>query len=217
MSNNLAQKMDQPQPELEYAQVELLEADGIVVSTPTARFFARQAVSCLVRPLPGDTVLLSRDMTGQAYVLSVLERPDGEQATTLQVQGDLNLEAAGQVSLTSAQDIRLTSGQEVGVAASRISMNAAEAEGFFEKTTLTSRFFDGRFERIRQVAQAVDSFFGRVVERMKTNHRKVEEAEDVQVGQARYLVDGTWTVHTRQTMHTSQGHVKIDAETVQLN
>ena len=107
--------------------------------------------------------------------------------------------------MTSGDNIRLTSGQEVGLAAAKISMHAAEAEGSFEQTTITSRFFEGRFERIRQIAQSVDSFFGRVVERMKTSHRRVEQAEDVQVGQARYLVDGTWTVHTKQTMHTSQG------------
>lgn len=54
---------------------------------------ARQSVSCLVRPCPGDRVLAWSDDTGTAWVLAVLQRPDEAAGAVLSAPGGMTLEA----------------------------------------------------------------------------------------------------------------------------
>jgi len=53
---------------------------------------ARQAVSCLVTPVPGDRVLTTL-ADGQCYVLAVLERPQADTPVSIETPGDLVLSA----------------------------------------------------------------------------------------------------------------------------
>lgn len=56
---------------------------------------ARPAVSCIVAPEAGDTVLMATGANGQAYILAVLERPSGGSVRLCVPagQGTLSLEA----------------------------------------------------------------------------------------------------------------------------
>lgn len=85
------------------AVAEACEDDG---RTVTARMgaeciVASVAVSCLVRPIEGDTVLLARSGTA-AFILAVLER-DGPNHATLTLPGHGNLAIEGETLSFSAR------------------------------------------------------------------------------------------------------------------
>jgi len=71
-----------------------LDAGGslFVSSGDDQQFAARQAVSCLVAPAPGDRVLATF-AEGRYYVLAVLERQDAEAPLIVATNGDLVLSA----------------------------------------------------------------------------------------------------------------------------
>ncbi len=54
---------------------------------------ARQAASCLLRPVPGDLVLIWSPATGPGWVLGILERAGENETAVLAVPGSLAIEA----------------------------------------------------------------------------------------------------------------------------
>jgi hypothetical protein len=66
------------------------------------------------------------------------------------------------------------------------------------------------------VARKVDSFMHYLVQRMTSSFRQVREHDETQAASARQLVQGTLTVQTGNSVHTAEGHVKIDVEHIHL-
>lgn len=64
--------------------------DRITIACDGATFTARRAVSCLVEPRVGDHVLFAGRLSGDLYVLAVLERNEGAEVV-MRVAGDLTL------------------------------------------------------------------------------------------------------------------------------
>ena len=50
------------------------------VETHSGTYYAKQAISCLIKPLPGDKVLVAGNLMDDFYILAVLER--GRQTKT---------------------------------------------------------------------------------------------------------------------------------------
>ncbi|MBI3897236.1 MAG: DUF3540 domain-containing protein [Gammaproteobacteria bacterium] len=101
-------------PRLDEGHVVDESADGVLRLADGRR--ALPAVSCLVRPQPGDRVLLVSGVTGEVFVLSVLTRASG-QVAQLQVPGadaihvvapSVTLQAVDAIRLQSLRDVELT-------------------------------------------------------------------------------------------------------------
>ena len=92
---------------------------------------ARQAVSCLVAPQPGDRVLLAESSEGRLYVLHVLEREE-RGCVTLTVPGAQRLSIRqGSVHVAADRELALCAGEEAQLTAVRGPL------------TLTGRHLDG--------------------------------------------------------------------------
>jgi len=193
------------------------EADYIVL-TETGFRQAVAAVSCIVRPEKDDLVLLSSDDGDRAFILSVLERKDGGRDTgTLQLHGQVNMDVrGGGFRLTADEDLSFVSQEKVAMASPEIEIDAGEGRIRIEKMSYAGRLLRTHIEKIKVVADAVDTIFRRAVARMTTSYRYIEEHEEIQSASTRMLVDGTLTMQTKNTMHTAEGHIKIDAEQIHL-
>jgi len=77
---SLAKKQKEASPILEYGIVAEADKGVLFVFTDGEIYEARPAVSCLISPEKGDMVLLSFNAAGRCYILSVLERPGGDEA-----------------------------------------------------------------------------------------------------------------------------------------
>jgi hypothetical protein len=197
------------QPYLEYGIVH--EAGtSLIVESPAGRHPARRAVSCLVNPQPGDSVLLSFDADGNGFILSVLTRSALREAGhQLLIEGDMSLHV-------QKGTLTLSADEGVCLASKRVSMAAKIGEVTFEKFSLAGSLLSAQVESIRTVAGKVENVFQRLTERLIDVFRFVKDHEEIQTGSTRYLVETNLTMHSKNAMHVAEEIVTINAEQVHL-
>ncbi|WP_320006570.1 DUF3540 domain-containing protein [Maridesulfovibrio sp.] len=205
--NNLARRHETLAPRLEYGLVILVDG-GLVVETSLGELEAQKAVSCLVSPEVGDSVLVSVDAQGGVWILSVLSRAEAG-PTSIEIEGDVTLRSKNG-SLTFAAD------EELNCISSRAVLHSDEVEISAGKVSLTSRMFSSNVERVKKVAVNVDEISREFTRRVVNYFRFTKEHEDCQAESRRQLVDETLTVQSKNTMIVSEEHVKIDGELIHM-
>lgn len=214
---SVAPNIASPQLTLTYAEVESRDGHELCVRTASGRTLAAVAASCLLAPEAGDQVLLTADNFGRAYVLAVLERPAGRAENRLALTGPTRLEVTGgELTLAAQRGIALASPAHIGLVAAELNVHAARAEIGLTETHMAGKSLSAHFERIRTVAHSVDTFIAQWVQRLSSCFRYVRELDETQAATARQLVEGTLTVQTGNSVHTAEGHIKIDAEQIHL-
>lgn len=214
--NYLAEKIKSSEPALEYGIIEGQTENGCLVSASGDLLEADIAASCLLKPEPGDLVLLSVDGAGTAYVLSILERSNKTRNEMI-FNGDLSLEVReGNLDIKSGKNISLNSASGISTSSHALEISALEGTARISGLSFIGNVLNARIEKIKLVADAVDSILRRAVQRLTSSFRYIEEHEEIQSASTRMLVDGTLTMQTKNTMHTAEGHIKIDAEQIHL-
>lgn len=205
--DNLARKQDTMSPQLEYGTV-VSVGEPLLVAAPFGEIEARRAVGCLIRPEEGDTVLLSVDMSGTSWVLSVLAR-EGRDATALEIEGDAVLRVKGG-GLTVSADT------ELHCVTGKASLNAEDADVTVGRYQMVARMISTQAERVKHVAGVVDDVSREFTRRVVNYFRFTKEHEDCQSESRRQLVDETMTIQSKNTVITSEEHVKIDGELIHM-
>jgi hypothetical protein len=215
---NLAKVQEDVQPVLEYGLIAGDMEAGFAVIIAGERYEAVKAVSCLIRPEHGDTVLLSFAATGRCYILSVLERPGGKLASkTIAMDGQVNLHIRhGGLNIAAAETLSLTSEQKIAIAAEDLGIDARKGTARIEEFSFFGRMLRSQVETVTHIADTVDTIIRRTVQRLTSSYRYIAEHEEIQSASTRMLVEGTLTMQTQNTMHTAEGHIKIDAEQIHL-
>jgi len=215
---NVAEKIEALQPFLEYCIVVCEQEGKWTVAANSGQYTAKAATSCLVKPEKGDIVLISVDHEGCCYILSILDRPEQKKMpTTLFFDGQVNLEVRnGELTVSAHDGINFMTPEKLVMTSEDLEINALKGKASIENFSFLGRIFDGKIEKIKVIADTLDSIFKRSVQRFVSSYRYVEEHEDIQSGSTRMIVDGTLTMQTKNTMHTAEGHVKIDAEQIHL-
>jgi hypothetical protein len=211
-------KSEHSQPILEYGHVNFVGEGTFIVLTAYGTASAERAVSCLVLPRVGDTVLLSMDMNGNNFILSVLMHArEDERGTDLVFDGQVNVHVNdGDLSFTSDRNILLASGEELACVGRNISIHAGKGEASIGTLSFVGKFFESQVERVKNVADSVDTVYRCLTERLINAFRYVKEEEEVQTGSTRYLVEDTLTMHSKNAVHMSEEIVTINAEQVHL-
>jgi hypothetical protein len=156
-------------------------------------FLARRALSCLVEPEPGDSVLVVRPAAvADAYVLAVLER-GGEAPVCLLSPRDTVLLAKGTLSVVAS---------EATIAASTFSLHSVVARLHASHVTT--------------VLGTVDAIVDRIMQRARNVFRVVEELDHLRAGQVDYESSNTLSLHAENATLTAEGLVKVDGEQIQL-
>lgn len=214
--SNLARKVACAGVSLEEGRVEALADRTFLVATGSGRYTVRRAVGCLVEPAVDDAVLVSFLDSGAGYILSVLERRTRGPAV-LGYDGDVTLRVRdGRLQLSAQEGLALSSDDEVTVAARRFSLAAEQGEARVGVFSVIGRFLQTQAEQVSLIAEAWDAVVERVTHKLRLNMRFVSEMEEVQAGSLRQLVDGTMTIHARNTSLVAEQHVKVDAEQIHL-
>jgi hypothetical protein len=195
-------------PALEYGVVRGEYGGRFAVATEEGVAEADAAVSCLVRPEPGDMVLLSMDDGGCAYILSILER-GRKVVTTLAFESGLEVQVRNGGMSVATEEV-------ISFAAGDFELSAQRARVNTDCLSFLGNVIESRIARIKVIAESVDSVVKRLVQRLRSSYRYVEEHDEIQSASTRMLVDGTLTMQTKNTMHTAEGHIKIDAEQIHL-
>ncbi|MBN2254123.1 MAG: DUF3540 domain-containing protein [Deltaproteobacteria bacterium] len=215
--NSALEKPESLQPFLEYGTVLFREGRSFSVQTSWGMIRAEQAFGCLVKPATGDIVLLSLDASGASFILSVLRRTDRDRETDLLFEGQVNLHVKdGGLSLTSDETLSIASEEEVSCMSRRVIVGAEEGTATISKLSLFGTFLESQIERVKHVADTVDTICRRLTGRFVNVIRFVKEEEEIQTGSTRYLVEDTLTMHSKNAVHMAEEIVAINAEQVHL-
>jgi hypothetical protein len=158
---------------------------------------ARRAAGCLLRPEPGDTVLVHAPEAGEAYLLCVLEK------------------AAGAAVLDASQDLRIQAAGRLELAAPEVRLHGKAGRFDFLGLDLLVGALTTKAGSISSVAAAVDSRVGDLTQTIRLAVRQVE-TEVVRAGGIRQFIRDRFLVRSGQTTIIAQDDVTVDAKKINL-
>lgn len=211
---NLATELTYDTISLEIGKVKLLSDRLHMVDTASGIIPAAKSMSCLIEPLPGDTVLLSLSAEGKSYILSILER-ENDGRVDLVFEGDVDLKTKdGRIRLAAQKGLDLVSAGDTSMVSGELSISSVEAEVNIQRLSFLSSFFHGQIERVKLIGQACDSVFERVSQNIKRYFRRVEEVEQLHVGQLDYQAKKLMSLRGKYSILTAQEDVRIDGDKI---
>jgi len=180
---------------------------------------ARQAVSCFLKPKTGDRVLVYAGNEKNAYILSVLERRQGEGSDIdIVFEGQVNLHVGnGGLTLTADRDLSLASRERVDLAAPDFSISAGKGCLNIERLFFVSRLIQTQAKTIKAIAAYMETTCRRITEKFENTFRFVTRHEEVQSRTARHLAEETFTVHAKNAVHMAEENVTINAGQIHLS
>lgn len=190
-------------------------AIGLFVETPSGRFEAARAISCLVAPEPGDEVLLAVPPEGSLYVLAVLARSSSA-PISLRMDRDASLESEGTLRLSATSKVEIRSPGEVETVARKVSTRAVEGEMAIDRFAFISSVVSAHTREIKGVLGMVDTVLERLSQKMKRSYRYVEELDMTRAGQVDLRAKRSMSLHAQNTQLHAEQLVKVQADQIHL-
>jgi len=210
---NLARALEKEENFLEYGTVKLAQGSAFTVAAESGVVATKRSFSCLVEPLPGDMVLVSRAASG-CYILAILER-HGDQHACLSFEGDADLRVKqGRLRVAAQEGIDLVTAKDTSMVSAELSVNSMQAEVSIQHLSFFGTFLQGQIERIKLIGQACDSIFDRVSQRVKRSYRWIEELDQLRAGQLNYLVKKLMSLRGKYSVLTAEEDVRIDGDKI---
>ena len=171
---------------------------------------ARRAVSCLVMPQAGDTVWLAGDLSHGLYVTAVLERDphcaDGPGRVML--PADAHVESANGRMTLQAESLKLD-GHELAV-------QARSAAVAVDKITGIGREATWSFQRVKLIADAVETFTDRLLQFAGWSQRTVSGVDQVRARHIDYRADEMMQLQAQNLVANAASLVKLDGEQIHM-
>ncbi len=166
---------------------------------------AKLAASCLLSPETGDMVLALRRHTNGAYILHVLEKESR----------DWNLDCPGELRISADSSCTLR-GRDVDIAgAGKLSMTATEMELTGASGQVNFLSFSLLAQNMVTRLRKVESFAGRVVQRLGRCLRTVEY-ENTRAGNINVTVEERYALKAERISEQAEKDVFIDGEKILL-
>jgi hypothetical protein len=176
----------------------------------------RRAASCLLRPQPGDTVLVSGPDAGRVFLIAVLEQADAA-VSRIEVDGALVLGGnAHPVSIESEGEVRLRSGTRLAMDAGQWSMRAGSADCRTDELRLTAKSVEATTGTARLFGKVFETVADRIVQMARNTLRIVDEMDQSRVRHLDCKASETARIHARHTTLTGQDLVKVDAAQIHM-
>lgn len=213
MRDNLARKLSWPAQEV--ATVVGVSGRGLRVRSSSGEVEARRAASCLLEPALGDEVLVAHHDRG-SHVIAVLERDDDAPAR-LSAEGDLEIAAAsGKVSVSGRDGVEVITPGEAAIAAGSARVSAARADAFVGALSFLGGSLTAKIDRVKTVAQSVETVAERMVQRLERAYRFITRSEAVRAEYLEFEARAAFHVKAETTLVNSGGLTKIDGSQIHL-
>jgi hypothetical protein len=180
---------------------------------------AEPAVSCLVEPNVGDSVLLALHDDG-AHILAVLSRAGGADAgaaTSIAVPGDLEISSdTGRVTLRAPKGLRSVTAGDAELCADTVRVSAREGTMAVSALRYLGKQLHAHVSQIHSVAESVESVASRVVQRADRVYRFIAEAEQVRAHYLEWAAELAINIKSKTTIMRSAELTKIDGQQIHL-
>jgi hypothetical protein len=187
---------------------------SFVLETDVGRLEARRAVSCLVDPVAGDSILYASISDGECYVVAVLERA-AKAPVTLTADGDVRMQLPhGRFSVAAQEGIALVSGKDLAMAANDLEVHANRGRIHVQTLSFLGSLVEAEVDRIKLLASSLDSVLGRFAQRVKQSYRFVEERDEVRADYIDYAAEKNACLRGENTIVSAEDIVKIDAKQI---
>lgn len=179
-------------------------------------WLCRRAASCLLKPEPGDTVLLSGPDRCRVYLIAVIEQADAS-ASRIDAPGDMTLGGtAGTVSIESAGNLHLRSGGALEMKGAQWNLQADSGHCRVDEMRFTAQTVDATAGRLRVVGKVFEAVADRMVQMARNALRLVDEVDQVRVGHLDCKATETVRIHGKHTIVTGKDLVKVDAAQIHM-
>jgi hypothetical protein len=191
------------------------ERSALRVRTASGEWAAGVATSCLVTPSSGDRVLVVRS-GDECYVLAVLAAARTDE-TDIVLDGDVSLRVSnGKLRFFAAQGVEVASPEGLDVRAARVEAQIGRGRVGFSLLELVGESIVSKTNRVRILAEAVDTVAGRIYERTVHFLRRTDELDRVEAKSIERRADRLVHIHGENAVTTAEHLVKIDGSQVHV-
>ncbi len=169
-----------------------VEGSEVLLATERGERRAARATSCLVQPMAGDEVLVVTLADGRLFVLAVLSRAEGNEAVELRVEGPLR------------------------VAARTLDLDAERGTMRFGTLALLAETVLAHADSARVAVKAVDTFYDRLSQTVKSCFRTVEETDQLRAGRLDYRTEKEMLLRAENVLAGARKLVKLDGEQIHI-
>lgn len=195
-------------------EVEKSGEAGVMVSTGAGIVRARLAFSCLVQPVCGDVVLLSR-RDDACFVLSILERRS-DAPVEMRIAGSLAIDVAGNATLQARGTTRVAGGEAAELTAAKVDIAGHDVEVSGERLNLIGKAFNWFADTVDGTARVIRQVSDVFALRARSHSRQVEDMELVRVGHLDLRADKILNMNAEHAIVKSRELVKFDGKQIQV-
>lgn len=174
---------------------------------------ARVAFGCLVRPEPGDRVLIDT-IDGTTWILTVLERASG---TPLRLFADRDVIISVASNLTlAASEIAIDAASTARIGAPSVDLQAASARFLLDDLLQVGHRAVFHVAKFRHLAELYEVLADRVLTRTKDAIRTVEGSDQLRAGDIDHRAAGTLQLQAETALIGADSVVRVDAEQIHM-
>jgi len=189
---------------------------GFFAKTEHGQYSAKPAVSCLVKPVIGDTVLLYMDENGNGYILSILDRIK-QQSTCISVENGLMIESKNDnITLAAREAINLASTESVSISSQDVAISSHHGLFQINKVDLVSDAATVHAKSSRIFTNTIETVATTLTQRVQNSFRFVEKIDQLTAGNLMQSIRNLMSVKTRQAVILAEQDVKIDGERIHM-
>lgn len=158
----------------------------------------RQAVSCLLTPSMGDTVLITK-INNQLWILAILERTQ-QHIAEINVPGDLSITSQGNLSMKSHG----------------LAITANHGNCHISEMQYSGKSLSAWISAIHLVGDQCESLWKTITQLSHRLFRHTTQTEQVRAGQLDMQAENYARLHSQQTIVSAKAITKIDAEQIHI-
>lgn len=175
------------------------------------------AASCLVRPEPGDKVLLCRVGGDRGYILAVLERAAAATPVTVAAPDGLAFEAdRGDVTVRAGGNVTLIGTEAMTLATARLTVRATTATIIADEALADAERLTARTGRLTLVAERVDQMVDHLTARFNHVLRLVTGVDRTQATTIAHEAREELSLRGQRAFISAREDVRIDGERIHL-
>jgi hypothetical protein len=214
--NNELSVIDQQTATVQQARVVSVSGNHVLVDLQQGTIEeARVAFSCLVQPLPDDLVLCSKTVSGDFFILSILER-SSLQTMTLAFPADAGIHTNGELTVASSKSLNLVAAGNLNCISDQAVHKSNNAVIDYEECTAKGSVFQAHFKTIKTISQLTTTIIGQCIHKMKNYFRHTENYDQIKSGQMCRKTEGLYSMDSAYTVMVSKKDTKIDGERIHM-